>query len=297
MIPYREHVIKLIPYFDEITFHYILREENQLADALATLSPMFKVNWKNEAPVIHIDHLDEPIHYLAMETESDDKPWFYDIKRYMERHEYPEKASIIDMKALRRFYSKFFLNRDVLYKRNYDFMLLRCVDRHESSTTITSIHEGCEGVHAKGLAMAKKILRARYYWTMMEVGCYNFVKRCHKCQIFGDKIHVPPTLLNILTSPWPFSIWGIGMIGMSDLKASNDHCFILFVIDYFTKWVEVTSYTNITRQVVTRFIKKEIICRYGVPKKIIINNASLNNQMMSELCQDLKIEHHNSSPY
>lgn len=56
-----------------------------------------------------------------MEVESDDKPWFYDIKRYMEKQEYPKKASITDKKALRRFSDKFFLNGDVLYKRNYDY--------------------------------------------------------------------------------------------------------------------------------------------------------------------------------
>lgn len=58
-------MVKLIPYFDEITFHYIPREENQLADALATLASMFKVKWKNEAHVIHIDHLDEPTYCVV----------------------------------------------------------------------------------------------------------------------------------------------------------------------------------------------------------------------------------------
>lgn len=43
LIPYKEHIMKLIPYFDEIIFHHIPREENQLADALATLTSMFKV--------------------------------------------------------------------------------------------------------------------------------------------------------------------------------------------------------------------------------------------------------------
>lgn len=79
--------------------------------------------------------------------------------------------------------------------------------------------------------MAKKILRDGYYWTTMEVDYYNFIKRCHKCQIFGDKIHVPPTPLNILTSPWPFSTWGIDMIGMIETKAYNGHRFILVSID------------------------------------------------------------------
>lgn len=37
LIPYKEHVLKLIPYFDEISFYHIPREENQLADTLATL--------------------------------------------------------------------------------------------------------------------------------------------------------------------------------------------------------------------------------------------------------------------
>lgn len=85
LIPYREHVVKLIPYFDEITFHYIPREENQLVDVIATLESMFKFKWKNEAPAIRIDHLDEPVHCLEMEVEYDDKPRFYDIKRYLEK--------------------------------------------------------------------------------------------------------------------------------------------------------------------------------------------------------------------
>ncbi|XP_050890745.1 uncharacterized protein LOC127096181 [Lathyrus oleraceus] len=188
LIPYKEHIIKLIPYFDEFSFHHISREENQLVDALATLASMFKVKWKNEASSIQINHLDEPAHCLAIEADPDDKPWFYDMKTLLEKQQYPKGISITDKKALRRLSSKFFLNGDVLYKRNYDSVLLKCMDRHESSTIMKSIHEGCEGVHAKGPAMAKKILRAGYYWTTMEVDCYNFVKRCHECQIYGYKV-------------------------------------------------------------------------------------------------------------
>jgi len=49
---------------------------------------------------------------------------------------------------------------------------------------------------------------------------------------------------------------------------------------------------------VIRFIKKEIIFRYGLPRKIITDNATnLNNKMMKEMCEDFKIQHHNSTPY
>ncbi|XP_050908880.1 uncharacterized protein LOC127122618 [Lathyrus oleraceus] len=158
LIPYKVHIRKLIPYFDEISFHRIPREENQLPDAPATLASRFKVKWKNEAPTIHIDHLDEPTHCLAIEADPDDKPWFYDIKSFLKKQQYHEGIFITDKKALRRLSSKFFLNGDVLYKRNYDSMLLRCADRDKASTIIKSIHEGWKGVHMRGPTIAKKVL-------------------------------------------------------------------------------------------------------------------------------------------
>jgi len=93
-------------------------------------------------------------------------------------------------------------------------------------------------------------------------------------------------------------MWGIDMIGAIETKALSEHRFILVTIDYFIKWVEAASYANVTRNVVVRFIKKEIIYRYGLPRKIITNNATnLNNKMMKEMCDDFKIQHHNSTPY
>jgi len=49
---------------------------------------------------------------------------------------------------------------------------------------------------------------------------------------------------------------------------------------------------------VVRFIKRELICRYRLPRKIITDNGTnLNNKLMQEMCADFKIQHHNSTPY
>lgn len=299
LIPYHEYVKTLLPYFDEITFNHIPRDENQLADALATLSSMFKVRWPNEAPCIRIERFEEPAYCIAIEEKvSNKKPWFYDIKRYLETQEYPSGISLTDKKYLRRLSAKFFLSGSTLYKRNHDMVLLHCVDQSESDSIIKEIHEGTFGTHANGHTMARKILRAGYYWLTIEHDCIQYARTCHKCQIYADKIHVSASPLNVMTTPCPFSMWGIDMIGMIEPKASNGHRFILVAIDYFTKWVEAVSYANVTKQVVAKFIKKELICRYGIPNKIITDNGSnLNNKMMKELCKEFKIEHHNSSPY
>ena len=93
-------------------------------------------------------------------------------------------------------------------------------------------------------------------------------------------------------------MWVMDVIGPITPKTSNGHRFIFVVIDYFTKWVEATSYANMTRSIVCKFIKNEIIYRYGLLECIILDNASnLNNKMMEDVCAQFKIQHRNLVPY
>uniref|UniRef100_A0A2N9FKS6 Integrase catalytic domain-containing protein n=1 Tax=Fagus sylvatica TaxID=28930 RepID=A0A2N9FKS6_FAGSY len=127
---------------------------------------------------------------------------------------------------------------------------------------------------------------------------FKHVQTCHKCQMYQNSKNAPPQYLHTMASPWPFSAWGMDVIGAITPKASNGHEFILVAIDYFTKWVEACSFKNVTQVAVTRFVKNNIICRYGMPEMLITDNASnLNNRMMDQLCQQFKIQHHNSAPY
>ena len=96
----------------------------------------------------------------------------------------------------------------------------------------------------------------------METDCYQHSRTCHKFQIYADKVHVPLVPLNILTAPWPFTMWGIDMIGDIKPTVSNGHRFILVAIDYFMKWVEAASFASVTKNVVARFIRHNLICRY-----------------------------------
>ena len=80
---------------------------------------------------------------------------------------------------------------------------------------------------------------------------------------------MPPLELHSLTSPRPYSVWSIDIIGKISPKSSSGHEFILVTIDYFTKWVEATSYTRLTFARVVSFIRSYIICHYGVPHELI----------------------------
>ena len=90
----------------------------------------------------------------------------------------------------------------------------------------------------------------------------------------GDLIHVPPSELHALTSPWSFSVWGIDIIGKISPKSSSGHKFILVAINYFTKWVEAASYARWTSAKVASFIRSHIICRHGVLHELIYDRGS-----------------------
>ncbi|XP_039057119.1 uncharacterized protein LOC120200313 [Hibiscus syriacus] len=269
LVEYKNLVMDLIKRFEEITFSYLPREENQMADALATLASMFKVNNQACMMPIQMSIREIPAHYCNIEEEDEEDgfPWYYDILQYVKYRTYPTEATENDKRTLRRLTMGYVLDGDVLYKKGKDQILLRCVDKVEANKILEEVHEGICGTHANGFTMAKQIMRFGYYWSTMEGDCISFARKCHKCQIHGDKIHVPPSQLHVMTAPWPFSMWGIDVIGAISPKASNGHRFILVAIDYFTKWVEAVSYASITKGVVCRFLRKEIICRYGTPGK------------------------------
>ena len=80
----------------------------------------------------------------------------------------------------------------------------------------------------------------------MESDYFKHVRTCHCCQVYQNRKNVPPQPLQFLEVPWPFSAWGMDVIGPVISKASNGHECIIVTIDYFTKWVEATSYKSVT---------------------------------------------------
>ena len=50
LITYKDYARRLLPFFNKVEFHHIPIDENQMADALATLSSMYQVNTQNDIP-------------------------------------------------------------------------------------------------------------------------------------------------------------------------------------------------------------------------------------------------------
>jgi len=82
LIPYQAYMKKLTKFFN-----------HTLADALATLASMFQLTPHGDLLYIEFRCYGKPVHCCLIEEEQDGKPWYFDIKRYIEDREYPHEAS------------------------------------------------------------------------------------------------------------------------------------------------------------------------------------------------------------
>ena len=296
--PYLEKLDMLTEQFDNLEFQYIPRNQNQFADALATLASMIDIPSGVNLKPLMIEQREQPAYCCTLETFTEEENvWYHDIHQYLKDGSYPLTTSKVEKQTIRRLAMQYILCGEKLYRRSYEGVHLLCVTKREGEQIIEDIHEGAYGPHMNAHILSRKILRLGYYWTTMEADCAAHVRRCHKCQIHGNLKHMPPMPLYSMSSPWPFATWGIDIIGKIVPKASNGHEFILVAIDYFTKWVEAASFKILNSRKVAQFIRTNIICRYGVPHEIISDNGSHFRDETKKLLHEYKIKHHKSSPY
>ena len=93
---------------------------------------------------------------ISVDVKADGKPWYHDIKVYI----YPSSAIDSEKKFIQCMACQFFLSGEVLYKRNHNSTLLRCIDASEANHLMEEKHKGLLGAYASGPLLAHKIMRA-----------------------------------------------------------------------------------------------------------------------------------------
>ena len=59
-------------------------------------------------------------------------------------------------------------------------------------------------------------------------------------------------------------------------------------MEYFTKWVEAKPLIKITSEAVRKFFWQNIICRFGVPKELTVDNGKqFDSQQFKEFCRSI----------
>jgi hypothetical protein len=119
---------------------------------------------------------------------------------------------------------------------------MKCVPREEGKGILEEIHKGVCGNHASSRTLVSKALRRAFYWPTALGDAEELVRRCQGCQYFAKQQHVPAYKLVTIPPTWPFSCWGLDMIGTLTTVPGGFNR-VLVAIDKFTKWIEVKPVT------------------------------------------------------
>ena len=119
---------------------------------------------------------------------------------------------IEEAKKVRKRAARFTILNDTLYKIGFSMPHLKCVDEEEAKYILEEIHEGVCGNHAGPKSLVSKVIIIGYFWPTMKFDAMELIKRCDKCQRFGNVQCLPAERLMTITSPWPFAQWEIDIV-------------------------------------------------------------------------------------
>jgi IS30 family transposase len=67
--------------------------------------------------------------------------------------------------------------------------------------------------------------------------------------------------------------WGLDLLGPLP-PAQGNLKYIVVAVKYFSKWIDAKLLATITSAMVQKFFWQNIVCRFGVPKAITVDNGT-----------------------
>ncbi|XP_050247585.1 uncharacterized protein LOC126695025 [Quercus robur] len=227
--------------FNTVEFIQIPRSQNLRADEVSKLVSSKEEGTGTDLAMEVQKHpsIDEVATFAIQSTDT----WMTPIMSFLQDRHLPQNTE--EARKIKKRAARFTILNDVLYKKGFSMPYLKCVDEEE----------------------AKYILE--------EVDAAEIVRRCDKCQRYGNVQRLPAEKMTTIASPWPFAQWGIDIVGPLPQEVI----------------------ATITEARIQNFVWKNIICRFGIPSTIISDNGrQFNSQGFREFCSSLGIKNQFSSP-
>ena len=153
----------------------------------------------------------------------------------------------------------------------------------------------CGGYFASRKTRAKA-LQCGFYWPTLFKNAIKYCKECLKCQSALNILKRDEMPLQIILEVEIFYFWGIDFMG--PFLSSEGKEYILVVVDYVSKWVEVIPTRTNDHRVVNKFIVRNIFSRFGCSRAIISDGGShFTNSHFRSLLKKYGVHHRVMTPY
>jgi hypothetical protein len=221
---------------------------------------------------------------LVMAVLPSNPPWAEPYLEYLTTKKLPEDE--VQKRQIKRRAKAYTIIDGQLYKRSTLGLFMKCISQVDGIKILREIHEGECGHHAAARSLVAKAFRHGFYWPTTKADADHIVELCQGCQMYSKQTHMPATALHTIPITWPFTVWGLDMVGpLKTVPAGFTH--LLVAVDKFTKWVEAKPIRKLDGKTTLKFVK-DIVVRFDIPHSIITDNGTnLSQGEVEEYC------HHN----
>ena len=136
--------------------------------------------------------------------------WMDPIIHYINTRELPskkDKAHKVQVQSTR-----FSLIDGQLFKRSLGGPYLKVLTPEQGNYVLVELHKGICRNHPSGRMLAHRAHTQGYYWQTMKANAANYTKKCDRCQRLAPILKSPMQDLISISSPWPFTQWGIDIV-------------------------------------------------------------------------------------
>ncbi|GJR79450.1 reverse transcriptase domain-containing protein [Tanacetum coccineum] len=170
-----------------------------------------------------------------------------------------------------------------------EFLMSISTDEKESPWFTDFANYLVGGIMRKGLTYAQRFFDAGFYWPTIFKEGQTLIQNCDACQCSGSISRRDKMPLNNIQVSEIFDIWGIDF--MRPFPKSHKFEYILFVIDYVSKWAEAEALPTNDARVVVNFLKKLFSC-FGIPKALISDRGThFSNRQMEKILKKYRVHH------
>ncbi|CAF1026313.1 unnamed protein product [Didymodactylos carnosus] len=141
-------------------------------------------------------------------------------------------------------------------------------------------------------------LKDRCYWPKMHGEVESYIRLCEKCAKFNIKRTKTPGKLNPIPLPeGPMELVGMDFWGPTRQEFVNGNKYVLVVTDYLTKFIVAKALPYNTAQTTAQTFVEEFIFNFGVPNRLITDQAvHFNNELMKNVAELISFDHIKATP-
>ena len=190
--------------------------------------------------------------------------------------DYLEGKTVIVPKVFRRGLASFFLQNDILVKKNFSPLrdnYLLVVPSALRPEVLQALHDDPTAGHL-GFSRTLARIQEKYYWPRLSADVAHYVRTCRDCQRRKTPPTRPAGLLQPIEPPRrPFQQIGMDLLGPFPTSTSGNK-WIVVATDYLTRYAETKALPKGSAAEVARFFVENILLRHGAPEVLITDRGT-----------------------